>query len=52
MDEQTIGELVAAVGHLDAGAIADLIRSSSNAGAFEDADLVAAFIASRAAAGG
>lgn len=52
MDEQTIGELVAAVGHLDAGAIAELIRSSTNAGAFGDPDLVAAFIASRAAAGG
>ncbi len=51
MDEDAVGEVVAAVGHLDQGQIADLIRSSSNASAFEDADMVAAFLASRAAAG-
>jgi hypothetical protein len=51
MDDATIGELAQAVGHLDAGQIADLIRSSANADAFEDPDLVAAFIASRASAG-
>jgi hypothetical protein len=48
MDEQTIGELVSAVGHMDADGIAELIRSSSNASAFEDPELVAAFLASRA----
>lgn len=51
MDEATISELVDAVGHLDASAIADLIRSSANAQSFEDPDLVAAFLVSRAAAG-
>ena len=51
MDEDTIGEPVTAVGHMDAAAIADLIRSSANASSFEDPDLVAQFIASRAAAG-
>jgi len=51
MDEDSIGELVAAVGHLDAPAIVDMIRSSANAASFEDPDLVAAFIVSRAAGG-
>lgn len=52
MDDATIGELVAAVGHLDQAAIADLIRGSVNADAFGDPDLVAAFLASKAQAGG
>jgi hypothetical protein len=51
MDDQTIGELAAAVAHLDAAAIADLIRSSANADAFEDPDTVAAFLLSRAGGG-
>ena len=38
MDEQTIGELVAAVGHLDAGAIADLSQLLKESAAVDGED--------------
>ena len=47
MDDDTLQTLAEATAGMSADDIAALIRSSSNADAFQDPDLVAAYLASR-----